>query len=514
MPNLQRILGVSLLGLIMTGSGTLAHADTSSSVTVDVNAPLGVIPSTAIGLNASAYDGNLLDPVVPSLIRDAGVRIMRYPGGSEADAYHWQTNSIEPGQGGYANPDDTFDNFMKVASAAGAGAMITVNYGSGTPQEAAGWVQYANEGGPNYNGPVPTYPGASPTGHTYGIKYWEIGNELYGNGTYGAKWETDLHPNATQGPVVYGQNANQYITAMKAVDPSIKVGVVLTAPGNWPDQEAGPTPAWNPNVLQQTCANLDFVDVHWYPQDPGNESDAKLLASPEAGVPYRTDSIPTMVAHLQTEIEQNCPARAGQIQIMITETNSVSYNPGKQTTSLVNALFLDDNYMTWLENGVTNVDWWQLHNGPVLGTNDSPSLYGDTNYGDYGVLSNGQSPEPPANTPFPAYYGLQMLTKLGGPGDTMVTATSSDSLVTVHAVRRVDGSLAILFINKDPSASHTVSLSLPGYTAAPNPVVYTYGEGSTGITMTQEHGLPPTQRITLAPYSLTTLVLTPKPHQR
>jgi alpha-L-arabinofuranosidase len=47
--------------------------------------------------------------------------------------------------------------------------MITVNYGSGTPQEAAGWVQYANKGGPGYTGPVPTYPGASSTGHTYGI---------------------------------------------------------------------------------------------------------------------------------------------------------------------------------------------------------------------------------------------------------------------------------------------------------------------------------------------------------
>jgi hypothetical protein len=491
-----------LLALVMAGGATLVRADTATTVTVNVAAPEGTVPATAEGLNASVYDGNLLDGGIPGLFHNTGAQIMRWPGGSEADVYHWQTNSITSGQGGYADPNNTFDNFMSVVQNAGAQAMITVNYGSnatgtggGDPNEAAAWVNYANN-----------------VKH-YGIKYWEVGNEIYGNGTYGADWETDLHPD--KGPVSYGQYADQFITAMKAVDPSIKVGVVLTAPGNWPDQEAnGTPPPWNPNVIQQTCPYLDFADVHWYPQDPGNELDSNLLNSPEQGISGRTDSIPTMMAHLRSEITQNCPGRANQIQIMITETNSVSYNPGKQTVSLVNALFQDDSYMTWLENGVANVDWWQLHNGPVLGTNNSSSLYGTANYGDYGILSNGQSPEPPADTPFPAYYGLQMLSKVAQPGGTMVSATSSDSLIAAHAVRQANGNLAILLINKDPNASHSVTLSLPGYTPAPNPVVYTYGEGSSAITTTQEHGIPPTRSITVGPYSLTTIVLTPKPHQK
>jgi hypothetical protein len=107
-----------------------------------------------------------------------------------------------------------------------------------------------------------------------------------------------------------------------------------------------------------------------------------------------------------------------------------------------------------------------------------------------------------------------MLSKIAQPGGTMVTATSSDPLVAAHAVRQANGDLAILLINKDPNASHDVTLSLPGYTAAPNPVVYTYGEGSTAIATTQEHGMPPTRSITVGPYSLTTIVLTPKPHQK
>jgi len=456
------------------GTGSTPPARATATVTVDTGTALGVIPPVAFGLNASAYDGALLDPDIPGLVRAAGVGIMRYPGGAEADVYHWQDNTITPitpgNLGGYADPNNTYDHFIGVASSAGAQAMLTVNYGSnisgtagGDPQEAAAWVRDAN------------------VVKHYGVTYWEIGNEVYGNGTYGPYFETDLHPD--KGPAAYANHALEYITAMKAVDPSIKVGAVLTAPGNYPDGQTSalsPQP-WNDTVLPILCSAIDFVDVHWYPQDPASqnpnplpESDARLLQSPAQGNGTRTPSIPAMVATLRAKIAQYCPSRAAQIQIMITETNSVSYNPGKQTVSLVNALFLDDNYMTWLENGVTNVDWFQLHNGPMTGANinTSPSLYGTATYGDYGILSNGQTPELAADTPFPPYYGLQMRTHLGRPGDQMIASSSDTAMITAHAVKRADGSLAVLLINKDPAASYDVALSLSGYTADPTRTVY------------------------------------------
>ena len=48
-----------------------------------------------------------------------------------------------------------------------------MNYGSGTAAEAAAWVKYAN------------------VTKNYGVKYWEVGNEVYGNGAYGSSWEYD-----------------------------------------------------------------------------------------------------------------------------------------------------------------------------------------------------------------------------------------------------------------------------------------------------------------------------------
>lgn len=480
--------------VLLTPLGKAARAATSAQATINANQSLGSLTSASEGLNVAIWDGNMLDSASTTAIRNAGVGLLRYPGGSASDIYHWQSHSED--NGGYVNPSDTFDAFMGVVQSSATQAMITINYGSGTAQEAAGWVRYANKGGSGYSGPVPTYSGGSSTGHTYGIKYWEIGNEVYGDGTYGSTWENNTHG---LGPATYASNVVSFSQAMKAVDSSIKVGVVLTTPGNWPDgvtSSTSPQP-WNTTVLSTACSSIDFVILHWYPQGPGSESDSSLLSD--------TSQVAGMASTARSEINQYCGSHASAVQIMLTETNSVSYNPGKQTVSLVNALYLADNYMAWLENGIANVDWWNIHNGPSTGNNNSSSLYGSAQYGDYGILSTGSSPEPAADTPFPPYYGLQMLSHLFKAGDSMVSSSSNQSLVAVHAVKQANGSLAVLLVNKDPSNSYTVSLALNGYSASSSAIVYTYGQNSSAITSASGSS----SSVTIAPYSITTVVLSP-----
>ncbi len=478
---------VAILGVIGTSSFSAMAASSAANthITISGNKSLGVIPATSIGINNAVWDGGLLNSDLPGLLSNAGIKIMRYPGGSTSDVYHWQTNTTEAGQS-YANPSNTFDAFMGVAQKVGASPMITVNYGSGTPAEAAGWVQYANI-----------------TKH-YGIKYWEIGNELYGNGTYGSNWEYDLHTqkNAT----AYAENALQFIQAMKAIDPTIKIGVVLTVPGDWPDNiiASGDIGDWNHTVLSILGTNVDFADQHWYADDvaPGSESDPVLLRN-------AAQAIPEKVAATRAELVQYAGNKGAAMPIMITETNSVPYNPGKQTVSLVGALFLATDYMNWLENGITNVDWWATHNGMVTNGNNSASLYGTTQYGDYGILSSGSTSdtlsEPPADTPFPTYYGLQQVHNLIGNGGIALANTSDQSLVEAHVVRHLDGSVAVMLINKDPSNSYSVALSTRGVSLGKNATVYTYGEDSTAVSVQQEDGLTASSP-TLAPYSITTIV--------
>jgi hypothetical protein len=482
--------GLALLGsaALMVGMSAAvaavpAAAQTlTDSVTVDATSGLGTIPANAIGLNTAVYDSDMNDTPIPGLLKAAGIDALRYPGGSYSDIYNWQTNVA---QGGYDAPDTDFAEFMGTAQAAGAQPIITVNYGTGTPSLAAAWVQDAD------------------VTNNYGIQYWEVGNEVYGNGTYGANWETDSHcdtslngtpvtvgsePAQTYdcGPTQYADNVLSYMTAMKAVDSSIHVCAVLTTPGSWPDGVTNSEypDSWNQTVLSILGSKTDCVIVHYY---PGGTSAANMLTDPQG--------IPAMMSSLDSEISTYAGLSPSSVHVVVTETNS---NVDEDT--MPSALFAPDMYMTWLENGVTNVDWWDEHNGAGTIT----TVDGETDYGDYGIFSNGSSSdgatEPAAETPFAPYYGIAMLSKLGSPGDEMVTSSSSNALVRVHAVRRAGGSLDVLIDNEDPSNAYTVSLATSGFTASGSPTVYTYANNGTSITSATQSSA---SSVTVQPYSIT-----------
>lgn len=384
----------------------------TANVTINTSQTKGTMPSQGLGVATAVYDNGLVGDGVAPALKANRIQAIRYPGGSYADAFHWRTSSVAPGS--YMNPSNTFDNFMtKVVNPAGAKAIITVNYGSneannggGDPNEAAGWVAYAKA-------------------HGYGIKYWEVGNEIQGNGYYGGNgWEYDLHApyngnrnrQAALSPSTYGQNAVKFITAMKAKDSSIKCGVSLVSPGTWPDNT---TPSYNNDVLKN-CANaIDFIVIHWYPDG----SAASLLQSPS-----RIGSVVTAVRNqLSTYVGGT---RANQIEILITETGSGTVNGPAA------ALFAADNYLTWFEHGSTNVDWQELHTNFLSQTNAA-----------LGPL-----------------YAVRMVATLASAGDTFVNATSNSNMLAAHAVKKANGSTGILLINRDPNNSYTVNVSATGTT--------------------------------------------------
>ncbi len=464
-----------------------------ATITVNAASNLGTIPDSAFGINTAVWDNGFQNPTVISLTKALKPDVLRFPGGVDSDLYNWQTNTLS--NGGYVNPNDTFDNFMGFANNVGAKAMITVNYGTGTPTEAAGWVKYAN------------------VTHNYDVKYWEIGNEVYGNGYYnGNGWETDDHAvagkpimgNPGLSPQTYADNAAQYISQMKAVDPSIKIGAVLTMPYNWPwGATVNGNDNWNTTVLKTIGQDINFVDVHWYPETPGLETDAGLLAD--------TNQIPAMVQELRKEIDQYAGWNAKNIQIFVTETNNTSSTPGQQSNNLVNALYLADDLAGFVQAGVQNVDWWDLLNSAGDGYN-SPTLYGQNLFGDEGLLSSGQtSPkgavEPPANTPLPTYYGYQMLADFAGPGDTLLGTLSNQPIIDSHAVKLPNGDLSVMLVNRDPSNTYDVSMNLEGYLPAPGATEEIYGEGSSSVTAKQVFG--PGTDVKLPPYSATDILLHP-----
>jgi alpha-L-arabinofuranosidase len=175
---------------------------------------------------------------------------IRWPGGNVAQDYHWKwgvgprderptwinlswKNEPEPGDFG---PDE----LVAFARAVGAEPSMTVNVeGRGaTAVEAAEWVEYCNGPQASVQGRLRARNGY-PDPHR--VTYWEIGNEIWGDWVRG-------HSNAE----TYAKNLARYVTAMRAVDPSIKVIAVG-------DNDM----AWNRTVLRQG-GPFDYLAIHHY----------------------------------------------------------------------------------------------------------------------------------------------------------------------------------------------------------------------------------------------------------
>ena len=150
----------------------------------------------------------------------SSIATFRFPGGSVGTPYHWidgigsienRSYSISGFTGEPITNTYGFDEHMMFVEMAGATANIVVNFGSGTAEEAAAWVAYANGNVNDERGIGIDIMGRDwktvgywaelreenqrrlgMESHPYDIIYWEVGNELYGN------WEYSWTHNATK----------------------------------------------------------------------------------------------------------------------------------------------------------------------------------------------------------------------------------------------------------------------------------------------------------------------------
>jgi alpha-N-arabinofuranosidase len=193
---------------------------------------------------------------------------LRWPGGNVAQDYHWiwgvgprdgrpvwtnlsWKNEPEPGDVGT-------DEFIAFCRRVGAEPSITVNVeGRGaTAEEAAAWVEYCN-------GPPTSRYGAMRAAHghpqPYGVKYWELGNEIWGDWVRG-------HSDAE----TYARNYLRYQEAMRAKDPTIE----LIATG---DNELD----WNRTLLRIAGDSIDYLAIHhYYGLEPMAGDARNLMARP------------------------------------------------------------------------------------------------------------------------------------------------------------------------------------------------------------------------------------------
>jgi alpha-L-arabinofuranosidase len=464
------------------------------TITINFSNVVRTADSRWLSINVGAYDQDFnLQHTVPEA-KTAGWTMFRYPGGSVADNFHW-ANSITSGQ------NNTFSNFCKVVTNVGGQAMITVNYGTGTPEEAAAWVGYANV-----------------TNHL-GIKYWEVGNEIYA-------WPTETDTNSPgHDPYLYGSRAATYISQMKAKDPTIKVGVVVV-----PGLEIDPgtnvlhyatnlvtgqgVSGWTPVVLsqlRQAGVMPDFVIYHNYPEN-GSESDQTLLATAN----WADDA-----AEFRGEINDFLGSAGTNVEILVTENNSEAGNPGKQSVSLVNALYYADSLGQIMQTEINSRVWWQFHDGspPYTDGNLSSSLYGWRIYGAFGVADHTGGLQ--LTNRYPPFFAAELLSLLVGGGDSVVSASSDLPLVSSYAAVRTNGNLALMVINKSPTNYYAANILLTNCAPGATATVYSYGmpqdnaaragNNNTCDITTNTCSVSPNFNYPLAPYSINVFAFTLQP---
>lgn len=183
---------------------------------------------------ADAIDG--MDPDVIAMSRAMKTPLVRF-GGNFTSAYHWR-DGIGPSEKrvsmlnlAWGMPEyNQFgtDEFLEYCKLIGAQPQIALNLGTGTPEEAAGWVQYVNE----------------HWGDHSGGQLWELGNELWG--TFQTGYPTlDLVAGRTKA----------FSDAVKAVDPKAR----LIGTGGDPDSYQ----QWNAAQLQNPRDTFSYLSTHF-----------------------------------------------------------------------------------------------------------------------------------------------------------------------------------------------------------------------------------------------------------
>lgn len=188
---------------------------------------------------------------VVEALRVLKIPIMRYPGGCFVDGYHWKDGVGDRDRRPetwtavwkHWEPNDFgIDDYMLLARELGFEPHITTNYGSGTAEEAAQWVEYTN-------GSTDTPMGRlrAQNGHPqpYGIKYWAVGNEaaeLCAGEYIGSTSVAD-----------YAERFRQYRAAIQKVDPGIRMMAVGVPPG---------PPSWNRDLLGLIRVDLLAMSIY------------------------------------------------------------------------------------------------------------------------------------------------------------------------------------------------------------------------------------------------------------
>ena len=418
-----------------------------ATVTVDQSSTGPVVTDQILGMNMAVWYDPTTSGIVPAFAA-AGIKAVRWPGGSDSDLYHWATNSLC--EGGYSDSNASYLNFVNdLATPAGLDVALTADYGTdiactgpGDPAEAAAWVAQSLTDGIT-------------------VSHVTVGNEEYGT------WEEDMHSpassqhnGATYAAAVVG--ASGYYQLIKAASPDTLVGV---------DVEPDYAP-WDQDVMSGAKGSYDFVEYHYYPETPGNESDTFLVRQAAQEL---TTNINTIKSELAKWGTPDTPIYVGEI-------GGPYSNPGKQSLSITQGLYAGQVLGEMMNDGVSRLTWW-IGFGNCNGSagNDSSSLYGWQDFGAYNVFSDGPSDTGcpgagPMGAMSPTARAFQLFSSVAVTGQNVLTTsvTGDTTDIVAYAATNPSNGTALVLFNLNQTTSEPVAITLSAQSSATTVTVETY----------------------------------------
>ncbi len=191
---------------------------------------------------------------VLALVKELGIRIVRYPGGNFVSNFYWE-DSVGPVNSRKKRLDLAWrtvesnefglGEFADWCRQADCEIMMALNLGTRGIADALNLLEYCNMDTTTYYADLRRQHGVDKP---YGIKTWCLGNEMDG------PWQTG-HKTAT----AYGRLAAETAKAMKAMDDSLEFVVCGSSNVDMPS-----FPQWEASTLEEAYDYVDYISLHQY----------------------------------------------------------------------------------------------------------------------------------------------------------------------------------------------------------------------------------------------------------
>lgn len=380
---------------------------------------------------------------VVEALKALDVPVVRWPGGCYADIYHWR-DGIGPRHQrpvtlnrwwGNKEENNAFGTheFFEFAELIGAKTYLSINVGSGTPAEAADWVEYVTSPSGSR---LAELRRANGRDQPWKIDYLGVGNEPWGcGGRMRADWYADLF--------------RQYVGFVAPGDGS---ATIVAAGPNSDDVE------WTRTLMSAAGGNFDALSLHYYTLPTGDWA-AKGPAigfdeSQWASAFVQTYRMETMIAAHDAVMDETDPE--GKTILAVDEWGAwYDPTPGSPPGWLQQQGSLRDALLA-----AVNFNIFHRHADRVRLGNIAQMV----NVLQAMILTDG-----PRMVLTPTYHAFEMYRPFQGATVLPLTIQSPDygSLRAVDgtAARGLDGKIHLALVNLDPHQPVEVALAVSGGTA-------------------------------------------------